>query len=345
MTSITELSSQEIIKYNKKHPIIKFYDYIAYPDWFKLKMRPIFEQHRKENDGFVFMMVDPFQNNKPLGSIYCELKPKHMSKGKQIPIFGWLHADNREIATELLNHVENFAREHGHKEIRGPLNMPKMFGWGAQVEYFDCPMYWETPHNKPEIPKWIESCGYEPDTEYITLGLTHLKEVENPYPELEIISYPIEDIFANKEMMGKLQQLIERNFSGFLPDISTNKERFGTTGELLMRTGHGQDFYILAIEKETKDLVGFILEVPNIFEQWAGGKIKNTVADTVIVDEKYRGADFFFFLFNTIYKRLSRRGINGIVSGLIWSKNIPAVKTFSKIGRQIQRTVVFQKAL
>ena len=350
MSTLTKLSSTEIkpkkiIKYTKNQRITRFYDYIAYPDWFKLSMKPIFEQHRKENDGFVFMMVDPNRYNKSLGSIYCELKPKHMSKGKQIPIFGWLHADNKEIATILLNHVENFAKDHGYKEIRGPLNMPKMFGWGVQVEYFDCPMYWETPHNRPEIPKWIEECGYKTDTEYITLELTGLLEVENPYPELEIASYPVEELFADTEMMGKLQKLIERNFSGFLPDVTSDKGKFEEMGKLLMNTGHGHDFYILAINKKTQDLVAFIVEVPNIFEQWAGKKLKNTVVDTVIVDEKYRGAYFFFFLFNEIYKKLAPKGIDGVVSGLIWAKNIPAMKTFSKIGKQVQRTVVFQKYL
>lgn len=348
MASITKISSRElktneIIKYTKIQSIAKFYNYIDYPDWFKLRMKPIFEKYRKENNGFVFMMYD--KNSKIIGSIYCELKPKHISKGKQIPIFGWLNADSKEIAEELLNHVEIFAREHGYNEIRGPLNMPKMFGWGAQVGYFDCPMYWETPHNHPEISKWIEECGYKADTEYITLELTHLLEVANPHPELEIVSYPIEELFADKEMMGKLQQLVERNFSGFLPDISTDQGRFGEMGKMLLETGHGQDFYILAIDRITQNLVGFIVEVPNIFDQWAGNRLKNVVVDTVIVDEKYRGAYFFFFLFNEICKKLTPKGIDGVVSGLIWSKNIPAMKIFSKIGKQIQKTLVFQKSL
>ncbi len=111
-------------------------------------MKPIFEKHRKENEGFIFLMTNSSENNKITGSIYCELKPKHISKGKQIPIFGWLNADNEEIARILLNHVENFVKKHGYNEIRGPLNMPKMFGWGSQVEHFECPMYWETPHNR-----------------------------------------------------------------------------------------------------------------------------------------------------------------------------------------------------
>ena len=68
---------------------------MAYPDWFKQKMKHIFEKHRKENEGFVFMIVDPNYNNKTLGSVYCELKPRHISKGKRIPIFGWLNADNK----------------------------------------------------------------------------------------------------------------------------------------------------------------------------------------------------------------------------------------------------------
>ncbi len=343
--SSRELKTNKIIKYTKNQSIAKFYDYIAYPDWFKQRMKPIFEQHRKENEGTVFIMVDPSKNNKSIGSIYLELKPKHMSKGKQIPIFGWLNAESKEIAQKLLSHVEKFAKIKGYKEIRGPLNMPKMFGWGAQVQYFDCPMYWETPHNKSEIPKWIESCGYKPDTEYITLELTELLEVENPYPELEIVSYPIEELFADKEMMGKLSKLIERNFSGFLPDITTDERKFEEMGKMLLETGHGNDFYILAINKKTMDLVGFILEVPNIFEIWAGSKLKNVVADTVIVDEKYRGAYFFFFLFNEIYKKLAPKGIDGVISGLIWSKNIAAMKTFTKIGKQVQKTVVFQKTL
>jgi len=348
MASITKISSQElntneIIKYTKNNSIAQFYDYIAYPDWFKQRMIPIFEQHRKENNGFVFMMFD--KNCNIVGSIYSELKPKHISKGKQIPIFGWLNADSKEIAENLLNHVENFTRDHGYNEIRGPLNMPKMFGWGAQFEYFDCPMFWETPHNRLEIPKWIEECGYKTDTEYITLELTHILEIRNPHPELEIVSYPVEKLFADKEMMGKLQKLVERNFSGFLPDISTDQGRFGEMGKILMETGHGEDFYILAINVNTQELVGFIVEVPNIFDQWAGKKLKNVVVDTVIVDEKYRGAYFFFFLFNEIYKKLAPKGIDGVVSGLIWSQNIPAMKTFSKIGKQIQKTVVFQKSL
>ena len=338
-----DLKSYQIIKYTKNQSIPKFYEYIAYPDWFKLRMKPIFEHHRKENEGVVFMMSN--ENNKTIGSIYCELTPQHISKGKQIPIFGWLHADRKEIAEKLLSHVEKFAKDHGHEEIRGPLNMPKMFGWGAQVDYYECSMYWETPHNRPEIPKWIEECGYTPDTEYITLGLTNLLEVDNPYPELEIISYPIEDLFANQDMMEKMQKLIERNFSGFLPDVSTDTRRFGEMGKLLRETGYGEDFYILAIDKNTQDLVGFIVEVPNIFEQWAGKPLKNVVVDTVIVDEKYRGAYFFFFLFNEIYKKLAPKGVDGVVSGLIWSKNIPAMKTFIKIGKKIQKTVVFQKSL
>jgi len=338
------ITQEKIIKYSKNQSISRFYEYIAYPDWFKLEMKPIFENHRKENDGFVFMMVDPSQNNKSIGSIYCELKPKHISKGKQSPIFGWLNADNKDIAEILLIHVEQFAENHGYTEIRGPINMPKMFGWGAQIANFDCPRYWETPHNCPEMPKWIEECGYERDTEYITLGLTNLLKVTNPYPELEIVSYPIEDLFANDELMEKLQRLIERNFSGFLPDISTDKGRFWEMGKILMETGHGQDFYILAVNKNTQDLVGFIVEVPNIFEQWSGKKMKSIVVDTVIVDENYRGSYFFFFLFNEIYKKLAPKGIHGVISGLIWSKNIPAMKTFTKIGKQIQKTVVFQKS-
>jgi len=59
MSTLTELSCQElktkeIIKYSKNQSITRFYDYIAFPDWFKLKMKPIFEKHRKENNGFIF---------------------------------------------------------------------------------------------------------------------------------------------------------------------------------------------------------------------------------------------------------------------------------------------------
>ncbi|QEE16346.1 hypothetical protein DSAG12_02176 [Promethearchaeum syntrophicum] len=334
----------KIIKYTKNQRITRFYTYIPYPEWFKVQMKPIFEHHRKANEGFTFMMVDPNHKNTSIGSIYCELTPKHMSKGMQIPIFGWLHAESKEIAEQLLLHVENFVRDRGYHELRGPLNMPKMFGWGAQADFYDCPMYWETPHNSPEIPKWIEECGYTPDTEYITLGLTNLLEVDNPYPELDIISYPIAELFANQELMAKLYRLIERNFSGFLPDVSTDKERFEEMGKLLRETGHGEDFYILAIKKDTQDLVAFIVEVPNIFEQWAGNPLKTIVVDTVIVDEHYRGAYFFFFLFNEIYTKLAPKGVDGVVSGLIWAKNIPAMKTFSKIGKKIQNTIVFQKS-
>ena len=69
--STKEMKTYKIIKYTKHESITPFYDYIAYPDWFILKLNPIFEEHRTENKGFIFILLILYKSLSIWSNVFC----------------------------------------------------------------------------------------------------------------------------------------------------------------------------------------------------------------------------------------------------------------------------------
>ncbi len=114
---------------------------------------------------------------------------------------------------------------------------------------------------------------------------------------------------------------------------------------ILEHTDHGEDFYLLAIDKISGNIIAFILEIPNIFDQWQNKEISATDIDTVIIDLKYRHLDLFPWMFDNIVKKLRKRGVKKQIGVAVWSKNTIALKCFLKVSKPIGKFRIYKKKL
>ena len=108
---------------------------------------------------------------------------------------------------------------------------------------------------------------------------------------------------------------------------------------------NADDFYYLAFDNKSGKLIGYILEIPNFMQMWAGEPITMGNTNSVIIAKQWRGVAFFHFLYNQLTAKLHARGVIHREGTMIWTKNAAAVASFSKIGFECRRFRVYQKSL
>lgn len=87
--------------------------------------------------------------------------------------FGWIDfIDDIEVAGALLGKVEDWARECGCSAVHGPLGFTDMDQAGMLIEGFNEPATMGTIYNHPYYPVYLESLGYQKDTDWVEYELT-----------------------------------------------------------------------------------------------------------------------------------------------------------------------------
>ena len=82
--------------------------------------------------------------------------------------FGWIDfVDDERVCRELLQTVENWAREKALTAVHGPLGFSDLDREGLLVEGFDELGTLATIYNHPYYPKHLEACGYRKDTDWV----------------------------------------------------------------------------------------------------------------------------------------------------------------------------------
>jgi hypothetical protein len=318
-----------------------FMTYYGIPAWMTPYFQPAFDHYRAKVSAKIYLALNSAAAI--CGCIFYDPTPEHRSYGKQVPTFGWLKADSPAIAAQLLTHIERDAKEHGAAKLRGPINSPKSFGgWGAVLKDADHPLF-ECAHGMPDQAKWLQTAGYTLDAEYINLYNTNLLDVP-AFPNIELTSPPITEILGNPQLLQQIGAMVGGAFANFLPDVSP-PTRVLELLSLMTTLPHPEDFYFLAWDRTTHDLVAYIFEIPNFFEHWQGRNVTMGNTDSVVIKEGYRGAAFFHYLYNQLTAKLHARGVIHREGTMIWTKNTPAIQSFSKIGYECRRFGVYQKIL
>ncbi len=337
------LAEYEIIEIAHSSSSDDFFKYLSRPMWFKKNFQPIFDVHRKRTQGILFLAKDNF-SKRTVGCIYCELKPFHYTYGKQIPIFGWLQANSQVICSDLLEYASKYTFENGFQDLRGPINTPSLYGgWGARVVGFENESLVNSAENHPSLAQWIEEAGWSSEAEYLSVLATEWDPGTCPFPNMELKRFPISDLLKNIPLLNQLSEFVKNNFSNRLPD-TTGDNKMMRMFSLLQNIYQGENFYILAFDKTTKEIIAAILEIPNIFDLWQEKKqILSADIDTAIINKKYRNANTFPWIYLHLYQKLQQMGVKNHIGATVWSKNIPALKSFSKGSVKIARFKVFQK--
>jgi hypothetical protein len=331
----------EITEIHPTEPSAEFIAYYGFPAWMIPHFQPVFDHAREKTYAKIYLAKNAA--NVVCGCVVYDPTSEHRSYGHQVPTFGWLKADSPAIAHSLLATIEVDAKAHGNTKIRGPINTPKSFGgWGAILKDADKPLF-ECAFGNPDQARWLQSAGYALDAEYINLFNTNLLNVPE-FPNIELTSPPISEILGNPQLLQQIGAMVGGAFANFLPDVSP-PTRVLELLQLMTTLPHPEDFYFLAWDRTTHDLVAYIFEIPNFYEHWQGKNVTMGNTDSVVIKEGYRGAAFFHYLYNHLSAKLHARGVIHREGTMIWTKNTPAIQSFSKIGYEYRRFGVYQKNL
>lgn len=99
---------------------------------------------------------------------------------KQIRFTRFDSIDDKEVATALLNAVEEWGRQKGMEEVVGPLGFSDMEREGLLIEGFDQLCTFEEQYNYPYYQALIENCGYTKDVDWLEHQLRAPKDGFDP---------------------------------------------------------------------------------------------------------------------------------------------------------------------
>ncbi len=154
----TKTNKRHFIEYPYKH--YKSNDYwvpplrIAEWDRFNPKKNPFFDHSRvklflAKRDGEVVGRIAGIDNDS-----------HNLTHKDNLAFFGFFEAQDEEVATELFQSVENWAKSLGRSAVRGPVNFSMDDGAGFQIDAFDTSPYIMMPYNTAEYPKYTEANKY-----------------------------------------------------------------------------------------------------------------------------------------------------------------------------------------
>ncbi len=101
----------------------------------------------------------------------------------------------------------------------------------------------------------------------------------------------------------------------------------------------------MAFDRNTGDLVGIIIALPDLFQVWAGERITRVNVDTAMVKKGYYGKGIFSALNNVGQLFCNFRGMDYFEGTTIWSNNSRAIDTIFPHCRLIRKHFVLQKRL
>lgn len=127
---------------------------------------------KDRNAAFEFCEADYFlamRDGKIVGRIAAIINRCANEKwGTKAARFGWIDfIDDTEVSAALIETAEEWARERGMTEIKGPLGFTDLDREGMLVEGYDRLGTMATIYNYPYYPAHLERLGYEKDADWV----------------------------------------------------------------------------------------------------------------------------------------------------------------------------------
>jgi len=312
------------------------------------------------------------------GVVVCQIDPEYRSYSRKCGTFGWLYAHNFESCKALMSRCELLMREHKIRKLRGPINYPKLIGGiGFQIKGFEEKMMGGVNYHHPNIRelKFLDQLGYERESKYSCVLVTQDNwkkgnEVDNSIK----IGYKTIEEFKN--LFDEIRSLVKKSFHSVLADAPGGRNRLEEMAYLfsLVPKSHYKlsdnfnpedwtdipafietlnssnlenviTWMPMAFDRETDELVGLIISLPNLYQIWKEQPLTDDNVDTVIISKKHTGKGIFSILNNIGRVVLKINGIEYVEGTTIWSNNDRAIKTIFPHSKPIREYLVMQKRL
>jgi hypothetical protein len=334
----------------------------------------VYLKNNLSNPEYKIKPIIGYQNGEISGFVLCCINPHYTSYSRKCGTFGWLSADSFEICEMMIRECEKFIKENKIRTIRGPINFPKSLGGiGIQYTGFQEQMLYGVAFSDPEsrISEYLQALGYQKESEYTCVyvaqrtwnkGKTVDKDIMLRYLTLEELYDFVDDIenlaanslyqiMPDSSGINRIHEFFDayskqpKSFYKIQPDF--NPKNFSDIPQFI-EAWESCDLEKIeaqptAFDRNTGELVGIILTLPDLFEVWAGNPITRVNVDTAMVKKGYYGRGIFSALNNIGQITYSLRGAYYYEGTSIWSNNSRAIDTIFPHCRPVRKHYVMQK--
>jgi len=334
-------------------------------------------QAKKNAPNYPLALYIAYKENSPVGMVIAQMDPEYRTYSRKATTFGWLLCEDFNTCKELMNCVEEFARNNKQKKIRGPINYPKIIGGiGIQTEGFEVPILNGVNFNASDsrVLNYLNSLGYESESKYSCVDVVSKKW--NKGHSLDSDYYMrYFTVTELRNMKTEIMELATHSFYSILADAPGGESRFEemmrsyelvsstpfdkqVANRIIMEHAHVPEFLEAwkscklekivswapcAFKRDTGELVGIILSLPNLYQYWAGEVLTVANADTVMVHKDHSGKGIFSALHNIGRLTVEMFGIQTAEGTTIWANNSRAIQTIFPHSTPLRTHVVVQK--
>lgn len=314
---------------------------------------------KRKDPRFVVKPVVAYRDDIPVGFVNCMVHPDYKTYGRKALTFGWLLYDSYEVCKILMTSVEKIGRRYRFRRIRGPINFPKgLGGIGFQTSGFEQPLLYGVAFNSPKINyiSDLEEFGYTYETEYACLHVDAKdwdkgKEIDE---NIEFRYYSFEQI---PSILTEAKKLGKYSFQTLLPDTTSGEKRWRelfvlhrhiqhsnpllpdnfseiTNNKTFLESWKGTNLtdidslFPIAFDKSSGEIVGFLLGIPNIYEEWGANSneaIHTVNVDTALVHPDYKGKGIFSGLNNIGQLTCGFYGIDTFEGTYVWTNSVKGI--------------------
>jgi len=209
-------------------------------------------------------------NGRPIGRISAQVDRLYQERHEQkVGYFGMLEAgDDSDLFTDLLQTAENWLRDQGMQQVRGPFNLSINEECGLLVEGFDTPPSIMMGHARPYYARQVEAAGYTGARDLLAYYIA--PDFEAPRIMTRLAGKAAQQVKVRRLRRKQLKQELEVlrdifndawfNNWGFVP---FTEAEFADIGELL--TLLVDDDFVQIAEIDDRP-VAMIVVLPNINE-------------------------------------------------------------------------------
>jgi hypothetical protein len=316
------------------------------------------------------------RNQKLSGFLICQIDREYKSYSRKCATFGWLYCKDSESCKALLSACEQYINQHRIRKIRGPINFPTHIGGiGWQTYGFHNPMMAGVAFSDPnsKLLEYLQQLGYEIESKYTCVYVTDSawKKGNKLDPSIKLGFRDVEGI---RKLKPRIMEIAQNSFHSIMADAPGGETKFNTI--IMNYRSVPDDYYKLrsnldiesyfkvpeyveavkecnfegvvrsapmAFDRETGELVGIILALPDLFQIWLGQYPTHINVDTVMIDKAYTRKGIFSALNNIGQLACNLNGIHYYEGTTIWSNNDRAIKTIFPHSIPTRKHIVVQK--
>ena len=312
-----------------------------------------------------------FKDERPAGRIMGVINRRYNeAKGEKHVRFCFLECWNDpEVASTMLNAVEEWGKSKGMVKIVGPLGFSDKDPQGLLIEGFDKPQVIATTCNFPYLPELVERNGYSKEVDLVVYKLDIPDEIPEIYQKvsarvLNQNNLTVKEFKSRRELKPAIRpvlQLMNETFEGIYGyDQMTGKEMDEFAARYIPLL---DPKLIKVIENEKGETIAFVIGMPDlsvgiqkargylfptgiIYILRSGKKTKQLNLMLGAVREDHRGKGLDAVMGSRMFESAQAGGFEYIDSHLELEDNLKVRAEMERMGGEIyKRYRIFQKPI